>query len=71
MENTSIVISGITEQINQYQLYQLVGLGGSIESIQYSEDYKHLQINYQSTESVEKAILIFHNIQLNNIPLTI
>ena len=67
----SIVISGITEQIDQNQLYQLVELVGPIESIQYSEDNKHLQINYKSNESVDKALIILQNIQINSVPLTI
>ena len=67
----SIVISGITQQIDQNQLYQLVELVGPIESIQYSEDNKHLQINYQSNESVDKALIILQNIQINSVPLTI
>ena len=71
MENKSIVISGLTEQIDQYQLYQLIELVGSIESIQYSEDNKHMQVNYQSNESAEKAVKVLQNIQLNNVPLTI
>ena len=67
----SIVISGITRDINQNQLYQLVELIGTIESVVYSEDNTEMQVNYQSAESVEKALVVLNDVQINSVTLTI
>ena len=67
----SIVISGITKEVNQTQLYQLVELIGTIESVVYSENNAEMQVNYQSEESVEKALVVLKDVQINSVSLTI
>ena len=67
----SIVISGITKDVNQNQLYQLVELIGTIENVVYSEDNTEMQVNYQSEESVEKALVVLNDVQINSVTLTI
>ena len=64
-----ITVSGITEQVDQNILMQLMELVGQIECFMYSEDNTQLQVNYQTEQNTEKAVNIFNSIQVSGVTL--
>ena len=65
----SITISGITSQVDQKVLCDLMGMIGQVEHFIFSENFTQLQINYKSECNIHKIIEISKHIQINGVSL--